>query len=1265
MHTEKVGSGSLGTPLEELGLSDRSWGALLNAGIATIEQLQALSEDQLALIDGLEPRSRAEIKIALKKCRGTTQVVAGGRSSVEPNHSEYKGVPLKELGLSTRIHNALRRGGISTLGELTTLTEEQVLQVRNLGELSLKEIQAALAEHELDLRQVARPLWSELAKLADELTRQTTTKIGESDVVLSEDSYRIPIEVLELPTRPRKALKRHGVLTVGELLDLSQTELQRIRNIGEGSLRKIEFALDKLGLSLGRPPTALPPKLQEATAKFQLPFRTLDQIVAFWLQNLSRREIQVISYRYGFSGVVLTIEETADLVEVSPSQLSRIEQVVRKRLVRGKRGRVLDVLASILQIELHHSGGLADEAQLGQAIEAKYQLAKIDPTGVARLVLDVHEMFVQIPGESTWGLVNRPLSIVPRLRELLSAAPLPISIDALLNHVRQSLQRGGYFGIITEEFLAACIKTDPQVQMDSQGVCDLIEPGAGIVSDVPQKPTLDILLKNAIRGLTRQERDVMGHRYGLTGSPLGVEEVATHLEITSEQVLRAEQKALEKLKRVRQRHSLDVLADILVATLHQSGGLATEAELGQAIAAEYEPRDYDLVGIARLVVRLCDQAAPVPGERTWGLIELPTLLVGLVRRRIEELLSASAIPSEHLLEEIRRSLEQSGFAGLIGDDFINACIRTDPYIRLDQQEQYHLQYDEEPSVSTFREPSLDLLTEVWLSPFSERNAEIMRYRYGIRNGESRTLEECGQKFDLSRERIRQIQYKCLNRLAHPSRSFLAAGVIRFLHKTMQSAGGLMTEEETGASLSERYEPQTVYPVAVGRLLLSISGKFSEVPKESTWKLADLSLRRIRKVRGEMIRILEQRFVPTPLSDLIDAYRETARTGEDESDIFLYACLRTDPAVLINDGRCGLEKWRRTRADEITLALHELGEAAHYSEIAERVNTLLPSHSRTSAHNIHAELGRRTDLFVRVGHGIFGLKEWGLPDDGNLGNAAHRVLNEAERPLHIEEIADRVMETWCVERSSVQAAIYNDDRFYRAAPATFGLIEWEIERLDEKEPVLNVCPLPLSDRRGERNTFFESVLVARNILQEQPKTANFVKKMLKWIGTDLEKSNRYCQNMLNLYYLVGLIPYTVYRRALDIPLQSCLLETDDLQSLRRFCLHCVIGRLARMNELLALLVDRQPCTRPQLRDWFCEPGAPLDEVKNRVWLLHNVGILYERGNLYRLTPLGMEIVQELQSAGKLESSLTQVPWKQTSENQPLWDDGFDIIDLEPL
>jgi RNA polymerase primary sigma factor len=62
------------------------------------------------------------------------------------------------------------------------------------------------------------------------------------------------------------------------------------------------------------------------------------------------------------------------------------------------------------------------------------------------------------------------------------------------------------------------------------------------------------------------------------------------------------------------------------------------------------------------------------------------------------------------------------------------------------------------------------VTKDILDSLTQREAKVLRMRFGIEMNTDHTLEEVGKQFDVTRERIRQIEAKALRKLRHPSRS---------------------------------------------------------------------------------------------------------------------------------------------------------------------------------------------------------------------------------------------------------------------------------------------------------------------------------------------------------------------------------------------------------------------------------------------------------------------------------------------------------------
>jgi len=74
-----------------------------------------------------------------------------------------------------------------------------------------------------------------------------------------------------------------------------------------------------------------------------------------------------------------------------------------------------------------------------------------------------------------------------------------------------------------------------------------------------------------------------------------------------------------------------------------------------------------------------------------------------------------------------------------------------------------------PADAAARSMLREQLMEV-LDTLTEREQKVLKLRFGLEDGRTRTLEEVGKQFDVTRERIRQIEAKALRKLRHPSRS---------------------------------------------------------------------------------------------------------------------------------------------------------------------------------------------------------------------------------------------------------------------------------------------------------------------------------------------------------------------------------------------------------------------------------------------------------------------------------------------------------------
>lgn len=146
---------------------------------------------------------------------------------------------IADFELSARSRNCLDRMGISTLGDLTRISEAELLASKNFGETSLKEVRDIM-----DSR--AMQVGSELAE-----KRQAPSQIRREELTEEQRAiYDSPVADLNLSVRARKCVSRLGIASIGELMNRTPDELLGIRNFGVTSLNEIRAKMTEMGVSL-------------------------------------------------------------------------------------------------------------------------------------------------------------------------------------------------------------------------------------------------------------------------------------------------------------------------------------------------------------------------------------------------------------------------------------------------------------------------------------------------------------------------------------------------------------------------------------------------------------------------------------------------------------------------------------------------------------------------------------------------------------------------------------------------------------------------------------------------------------------------------------------------------------------------------------------------------------------------------------------------------------------------------------------------------
>jgi DNA-directed RNA polymerase subunit alpha len=171
-----------------------------------------------------------------------TQYYDPGEEYDRSRFSQVLEIPVTDFELSVRSRNCLKKMNIRTLGDLTRVTEQQLLSSKNFGETSLLEIKEMMTTKGLRLGQSLE----EGALGGPDLRYRPPTSLSEEQqAVLNK-----PVTDLNLSVRARKCMNRLGINSLGDLIQRTADELLESKNFGMTSLNEVREKLAQFGLTL-------------------------------------------------------------------------------------------------------------------------------------------------------------------------------------------------------------------------------------------------------------------------------------------------------------------------------------------------------------------------------------------------------------------------------------------------------------------------------------------------------------------------------------------------------------------------------------------------------------------------------------------------------------------------------------------------------------------------------------------------------------------------------------------------------------------------------------------------------------------------------------------------------------------------------------------------------------------------------------------------------------------------------------------------------
>lgn len=316
----------------------------------------------------------------------------------------------------------------------------------------------------------------------------------------------------------------------------------------------------------------------------------------------------------------------------------------------------------------------------------------------------------------------------------------------------------------------------------------------------------------------------------------------------------------------------------------------------------------------------------------------------------------------------------------------------------------------------------------------DRDRQIIARRFSFGLKKRQTLERIGKDFEITRERVRQIEKAALTKMREAETPQIEAAEY-ILRELVIARGGIALLADVAAEIGA---PEQDIPYLMFLALLSPG--LDLIEEDDRLRMAVglspiYNRNQIAQLIQESIKTIKDIGKPTTLakintkmpSELVDSTLEQLMAiSKDIAELNGKWGLSSDPAVNPKSIR-----------DRTYLVLNHHGRPLHFSDIAHHVRLMGKTKRDVTIQAVHNEL-IKDGRFILIGRGIYALAEWGYKS-GTVADIITEVLHE-EQPLHKDEIVRRVLLKRQVKTTTIVLNLQEKPQFVRTAKATYKLKE---------------------------------------------------------------------------------------------------------------------------------------------------------------------------------------------------------------------------------
>lgn len=329
-----------------------------------------------------------------------------------------------------------------------------------------------------------------------------------------------------------------------------------------------------------------------------------------------------------------------------------------------------------------------------------------------------------------------------------------------------------------------------------------------------------------------------------------------------------------------------------------------------------------------------------------------------------------------------------------------------------------------------------------LKPLLSREADVIRRRFGLSEKDQETLENIGHSYQVTRERVRQIENTAIEKIKK-FKNFreIIAPIENPTASILEQHGGIMSEESLLRNLLSIVGDTPFNRRSVIFILSELlSEKFKYIKEDKyfrpAWKVKLAPFNLMKETIDLLIKIVAVFNKPLKQSALLDLFKKEKFYENNKNllnDETIISYLEIGQSIAKNPfDEYGLKEWGsispKRMNDKIYLILKKHGKPLHFVEIAKKINEANFDDRKAHPPTVHNELILNKQ-YVLVGRGIYALREWGY-EPGVVSDVLEDIMKKAEKPLSRDELVKMVLEKRIVKKNTIHLALTNKNKFQK-------------------------------------------------------------------------------------------------------------------------------------------------------------------------------------------------------------------------------------------